>query len=129
MKFVILIGTGLLALVWTAFIALSAALADWLANQGGQLQGGLLAVSQWPMPPWVALWTDPAVAETLRASVVWTLDLAAALMPWILPLLAWIAPVLWIIWGFGLLALLVLASLGILLLGRSRRRSPRPRYA
>ncbi|QDL54273.1 hypothetical protein [Rhodoferax aquaticus] len=128
MKIVILIGTGLLALVWTAFIALSAAVADWLASQGGQLPGGLYALGQWPMPPWVALWIDPALAETLRASVVWALDLAAALMPWILPLLAWVAPVLWVIWGLGLVALLVLAGLGVFLLGRLRRRSPRPRY-
>lgn len=122
MKIALAIGTATLALLWTGFIALSAALADWLAGQGGQLQGGLQALAQWPLPPWIALWTDPAAAEAIRATIVWSLEMLAALMPWITPLLDWVAPLLWVVWAFGMVGLVVLAAVGFLLIGRVRKR-------
>ena len=70
MKILFASGTALLALLWTLFIAVSAALADWLAGQGGQLQGGMQALAEWPMPPWIGLWLDPALAEALREDLV-----------------------------------------------------------
>jgi hypothetical protein len=124
MKIAIALGSVLLALIWTGFIAVCAALADWIAGQGGQLQGGMQTLSQWPMPPWVALWVDPALAETIRASVIWSVEVITALMPWITPMLEWVAPLLWVIWAVGLLALVAIAALGLLIVGRLRR-SPR----
>lgn len=129
MKIVLALGTALLAIFWTVFIAICAALADWLAGQGGQLQGGLQTITQLPMPPWIALWVDPALAETVRASVIWSIEVITALMPWIVPLLEWIAPLLWVIWGFGMFALVVLAVIGLLVIGRLRRRPRVVRYA
>lgn len=122
MKIALALGTATLALLWTGFIALSAALADWLAGQGGQLQGGLQALAQWPLPPWIALWTDPAAAEAIRATIVWSVELFAAAMPWITPLLDWVAPLLWVIWAFGMVGLVALAAVGLLLIGRMRKR-------
>lgn len=122
MKIALALGTATLALLWTGFIALSAALADWLAGQGGQLQGGLQALAQWPLPPWIALWTDPAAAEAIRATIVWSVEMLAALMPWITPLLDWVAPLLWVVWAFGMVGLVVLAVVGLLLIGRMRKR-------
>ena len=129
MKILFASGTALIALLWTVFIAVSAALADWLAGQGGQLQGGMQALAQWPMPPWIGLWLDPALAEALRASVVWTVEALTAFMPWIVPLLEWVAPLLWVIWAIGMVILVVLAGLGLLLISRLRRRAPPARFA
>jgi len=123
MKIALAIGTAFLALLWTGFIALSAALADWVAGQGGQLQGGLQTIVQWPLPPWIALWTDPATAEAVRATIVWSVEMLGAAMPWITPLLDWVAPLLWVIWAFGMLGLVVLAAVGLLLIGRMRKRA------
>jgi hypothetical protein len=129
MKILFASGTALLALLWTLFIAVSAALADWLAGQGGQLQGGMQALAQWPMPPWIGLWLDPALAEALRASVVWTVEALTAFMPWIMPLLEWVAPLLWVIWALGMAMLVALAGVGLFLISRLRRRAPPARYA
>ena len=123
MKIALSIGTVLLALLWTGFIGISATLADWVAGQGGQLQGGLQTIAQWPIPPWIALWTDPATAEAVRATIVWSVEMLAVAMPWITPLLDWVAPLLWVIWFFGIVVLVVLAGLGLLLIGRLRKRS------
>jgi hypothetical protein len=129
MKILFASGTALLALLWTLFIAVSAALADWLAGQGGQLQGGMQALAQWPMPPWIGLWLDPALAEALRASVVWTVEALTAFMPWIMPLLEWVAPLLWVIWALGMAMLVALAGVGLFLISRLRRRASPARYA
>ena len=56
-------------MLWTGFIGLSAALASWVAGQGVDLQGGLQTIAQWPLPPWIALWTDAGTAEAVRALV------------------------------------------------------------
>jgi len=129
MKILLALGTALIALLWTVFIAVSAALADWLAGQGGQLQGGMQALTQWPMPAWIGLWLDPALAETLRASVVWAAEALTAFMPWVVPLLEWVAPLLWVIWAIGVALLMALAGVGLFLIGRLQRRAPPARYA
>jgi hypothetical protein len=131
MKIALAIGTAFLALLWTGFIALSAALANWVAGQGVDLQGGLQTIAQWPLPPWIALWTDAGTAEAVRASIVWSVEMLGAVMPWITPLLDWVAPLLWVIWAFGMVALVVLAAVGLLLIGRMRKRATiaRTRYA
>ncbi|TAH09688.1 MAG: hypothetical protein EAZ11_14240 [Curvibacter sp.] len=123
MKIALAIGSVLLALLWTGFIGISAALADWVAGQGGQLQGGLQTIAQWPIPPWIALWTDPATAEAVRATIVWSVEMLAVAMPWITPLLDWVGPLLWVIWFLGVVVLVVLAGLGLLLIGRISKRS------
>ncbi|WP_296493374.1 hypothetical protein [Rhodoferax sp.] len=123
MKILLVLGTAVVALLWTVFIAVSAALADWLAGQGGQLQGGMQALTQWPMPAWIGLWLDPALAETLRASVVWSVEALAAFMPWIVPLLEWVAPLLWVIWAIAMAVLVALAGVGLFVIGRLRGRA------
>lgn len=110
-------------------MALSVSLVDWLAGQGGQLQSGMQTISQWPLPPWTSLWLDPAWMEALRASMVWTVEVFAAWTPWIAPVLDWIAPILWGIWALGMAGLVVLAGLGLWLVGRLRRPRPQARYA
>ena len=80
--------------------------------------GGLQTLSQWPMPAWVALWVDPALLEPIKAMMVWGLDLLVTATPWLTPLLAWVAPLLWIVWAVVMLLLLVAAVGGHWLLGK-----------
>jgi hypothetical protein len=69
------------------------------------------------------LWTDAGTAEAVRATIVWSVEMLAAVMPWITPLLDWVAPLLWVIWAFGMVGLVVLAAVGLLLIGRRRKRA------
>ena len=64
-----------------------------------------------------------------RASVVWTVEALTAFMPWIVPLLEWVAPLWWVIWAIGMVILVVLAGLGLLLISRLRGRTPPARFA
>jgi hypothetical protein len=112
---------ALLALLWTGFIGISAALADWVLSQGGQLQGGLHSIAQWPLPAWVTLWFDPAAAEMVHAATVWLLESLTRLMPWILPILGWVAPLLWVVWALGMAALVIAAAIGWWLIARVRQ--------
>jgi hypothetical protein len=68
------------------------------------------------------------VAEVFRATVIWLVEIITAVMPWILPLLEWVAPLLWVIWSVGILALVAAAALGLLFVSRSRRRPRTVRY-
>lgn len=120
MKFLLWAGTGLVALLWTLLIAIMASLANWMAGSADQAVGGLQAISQWPMPAWLALWVDPALLEPIKAMVVWGMDLLVTATPWLTPLLGWVAPVLWFVWGVVMLLLLGIAVGGHLLVGRLR---------
>ena len=65
MKLLIWAGAVVVALLWTGMIAVMASLATWLVGSADQAVGGLQAISQWPMPAWLALWVDPALLERL----------------------------------------------------------------
>jgi len=118
MKLLMWAGTGLVALLWTLIIAIMASLANWLAGSADQTAGGLQAISQWPVPAWLALWVDPALLEPIKAMVVWGMDLLVTAGPWLTPLLDWVAPLLWVVWAMVMLLLLAIAVGGHLLVGK-----------
>lgn len=118
MKLLMWAGTGLVALLWTLMIAIMASLANWLAGSADQTAGGLQAISQWPVPAWLALWVDPALLEPIKAMVVWGMDLLVTAGPWLTPLLDWVAPLLWVVWAMVMLLLLAIAVGGHLLVGK-----------
>lgn len=120
MKLLMWAGTGLVALLWTLMIAIMASLASWLAVSADQAVGGLQAISQWPVPPWLALWVDPALLESIKPMVVWGLDLLVNALPWLTPFLGWVSPLLWVVWAVVMLLLLAIAAGGHLLVGRLR---------
>lgn len=108
--------TALLAALWTGFVALAHRLTGWLI---GALDAGPAAdLPLPPLPDWLALWID---AEALAAWRVFGMDLLqwlGAVLPSGDALMAWIGPLLWVGWGFGLLALLAVAGLLHWLVGR-----------
>jgi hypothetical protein len=120
MKLLMWASTALVALLWTLMVAVTASLANWLAGSADQAVGGLQAISQGPTPAWLALWLDPALLEPLKAMVVWGMDLLVTATPWLTPLLAWVAPLLWVVWAVVMLLLLAMAVGGHLLVGRLR---------
>ena len=120
MKLLIWASAVVVALLWTLMIAVMASLTTWLVGSADQAVGGLQAISQWPMPAWLALWVDPALLEPVKAMVAGGMDLLVTATPWLTPLLAWIAPLLWVVWALVMVLLLVIAVAGHLLVGKLR---------
>ena len=118
MKALLWTGTGLVALLWTLVVAVVASLANWLVGSADQAVGGLQTMSQWPVPAWVSLWMDPALLEPIKAMVAWGMDALVTATPWLTPVLAWVAPLLWVVWAIVMLLLVVLAVGGHLLVGK-----------
>lgn len=97
-----------LAALWTGLAALLAQLTDWLsaAMASGAAGSALDQIGQWPVPAWLAPWVDPAWVETMQASVLEWLQWLSAVMPAIGGLMGWISPLVWLLWGLGLVVLL-----------------------
>ena len=99
---------AVLAAFWTGLAALLAQLTDWLsaAMASGAAGSALDQIGQWPMPAWLAPWVDPAWVETMQASVLEWLQWLSAAMPAIGGLMGWISPLVWLLWGLGLVVVL-----------------------
>jgi hypothetical protein len=99
---------AVLAACWTGLAALLAQLTDWLsaAMASGAAGSALDQIGQWPVPAWLAPWVDPAWVETMQASVLEWLQWLSAAMPAIGGLMGWISPLVWLLWGLGLVVLL-----------------------
>jgi len=122
MKALIWIVAAVLALCWTGFVAVSAALLSWAGEaiaSGGVADWGR-AASQWPVPEWIALWIDPGLVRALQEAVRWGLDMMGGTLPAAGTLVGWLAPLAWVAWGFGMVLLLALAAGGHWLAGRQR---------
>jgi hypothetical protein len=79
-------------------------------------------MAQWPLPDWLALWMPPGVIEPLIAGISEMLGSVVTATSWIAPMLGWLLPVIWVIWGLVLALMLVLAGGAHLLFGRSKPR-------
>ena len=113
--------TVLAFVVWTAGMAATAGLAQWLAAQLPQWVGGMPPATQWPWPNWLSLWLDPALLQALQSFLVWSLEVLRLIAP-TLEGLGWVLVAgVWLAWGLGALALLGLALVGHVLIGRRRR--------
>lgn len=123
MKLLIWVVTGFLALLWTGAAAMLAAAVNWLAaSSADPALRGAQAMAQWPVPEWLAVWMPTGVLEALRASITELLDVLVTATSWIAPLLGWLSPVVWIVWGLVLALMLALAGGAHLLAGRGKPR-------
>jgi hypothetical protein len=119
---------ALLALFWTGGAALAAWLVHWAAQalaDGGAVAAGREFASL-PVPQWIAPWVDPALVQAARSALLWTMEAARDLLPLAGSAAQWLAPVVWVVWGLGLLVLLAAAGGLHLVLRRLR---PRERAA
>lgn len=113
---------GLLAAIWTGGALVAAALTRWGADliaAGGVTELGR-SLAQWPVPPWVAPWVDTAWIQAVQQAFLWSVDTLGQALPWLGSAVGWLTPFVWVLWGLGVIALLLLAGFAHLLLGRAR---------
>lgn len=126
MRIAIWVVFGLLALLWTGGAFVSAQLTQWIAQAlaSGEAASVGRELAQWPVPQWLALWVDTAWLEALQSALLWTLETLQEALPLLGSALGWLVPLVWLLWGLGLVALMLLAGLAQLLLGRARKALP-----
>jgi uncharacterized membrane protein len=110
MKILIWAITAVVALLGTVLVAVMASAVGWL---GDNMAGGadwVKQLAQVPVPVWLSSFLDPAMVEWVRTASVGVISAVAAGLPWLAPLLAWVAPVLWVIWLILLICLMGLAG-------------------
>ncbi len=123
MKFLIWGVTALVALAGTLLVAVMASAVGWL---GDNMAGGadwVKQLTQVPVPAWLSLYLEPAMMEWVRAASVGALGAVATGLPWLAPMLGWVAPALWVVWLIVLVCLLALASGLHYAVGRRRSRA------
>ena len=109
---------ALVAVLWSAGIAVLASASGWLARSADQAAGSVKGLGELTLPAWVDTWLDPAWREVLVAFTVGSQEALAWVTPWVGPVLEWVAPLLWVVWGFGMVGLLLLAVGGQFLIGK-----------
>lgn len=115
--------TVLLAALWTVFVALAHQLTGWLlsAIDAGTVAQVASTVGDAPLPPlpdWLSPWLDTAWLGTMQAFAVDLVQWLGSVLPSGDTLMVWIGPLLWVVWGMGLLTLLAVAGLLHWLAGR-----------
>jgi len=124
MKLLIWALTGFLALLWTGAAAMLAAAVNWLASSAADpALRGAQGMAQWPVPEWIGVWMPAGVLDQLRLGITEMLDFLVTATSWIAPMLGWLPPVIWIVWGLVLALMLAMAGGAHLLAGRGK---PRP---
>ena len=101
----------LLAGLWTALVAASAALVDWVATAMGSGRVGELAsgAADWPVPAWL---------KALQASGVVLVQWLAERSPSLSGVLDWLTPLMWMVWGLVFVVIFVAALALHWLVGR-----------
>jgi hypothetical protein len=108
------------ALAWTGGAWVAAGLTEWGAQalaSGAAMEAGR-AAAQWPVPPWVELWIDPAWVAAAQESVRWTLDALGHLLPAVGSVGPWLVAAVWVLWAVGMVGGLLIGVLGHLALRR-----------
>ncbi|MFP5468010.1 MAG: hypothetical protein ACLGG8_10900 [Gammaproteobacteria bacterium] len=120
MRIAIWLVTALLATLWTGLAMASVSLTGWLLSVAGSAPTGELAgmVGQWPVPAWLAPWVDAAWLQAAQASLVELVRWLGEVMPSAGSLMAWISPLVWVLWALGMFGLLLVAGLLHWLTGR-----------
>jgi hypothetical protein len=114
--------------LWTGMTFLTIHLVDWIAQNFGSTTlptdlGGVLETI--PVPPWLALWLDPAWIQSIQSSLVGFIEAVTQAVPYFASAIGWLSPLIWAIWGLGTLLLLVLAIAGHWLAGLFQSSEPR----
>jgi hypothetical protein len=112
-----------LALFWTGLVALAAEAARWIASglASGQVKDFASGAAQWPIPDWLSSWLDPQWMQLLQSSLLYVLNMAADLSPQLSSVVSWMVPLIWVVWGIGVLSLLGLTGGAHWMIGRLQR--------
>ena len=124
MKALIWVVFVLAILMWTGATVLVVNVLEWSAQQLSKGSPALLetATSNIAIPIWMSPWLDPSSWATIFMSIQAMLAGTASAFPFLGSMIGWLAPVVWIIWGLGVLGLVALAIVGTVLLKRYRMR-------
>lgn len=100
--------------IWTGMTLLTVHLVDWIAQTFGTTLPTDLGpvLSTIPVPPWLALWIDPAWIQSIQSNLVGFIETMTQTAPYFASAINWISPLLWVFWGLGALLLLGLAIAG-----------------
>lgn len=111
MKLALWLVVGLAAIVWTGGAFLAAELTEWAVQAlgSGQAEGLAKGVAQWPVPQWVSLWINPALIQEMQSAVLWIVEVLSDSMPLVESALGWLVTIVWLLWGLGLVAMLLVA--------------------
>jgi hypothetical protein len=111
MKIAVWVIFSVVTLLWTVGTFIAVKLTQWgtglLAN--GNIDPLSRGVAEWPLPQGLPLWLDPAMIQTLQQSALLSLDALRDAMPNMSMLMGWLVPIIWGVWGFGLICLVALA--------------------
>jgi len=110
--------------IWTGMTLLTVYLVDWIVQSfGSTLPTDLgVALDTIPVPPWLAVWIDPAWIQSIQAGLVGLIEGVTQTVPYFASAVGWLAPLIWAIWGLGALALFILAIAGHWLVGSFSKR-------
>ena len=123
MKILIWVITALVALFGTLLVAVIAFTVDWLSDNMAGGADWVNQLAQVPVPAWLSLYLDPAMMAWVNTASVGVITSVATGLPWLAPMLGWVAPVLWVMWLIVLVGLLVLAGGLHYAVGRRRKNS------
>lgn len=117
----------LLLVFWTGGTLLLTELTEWGARQLASGEAAALgeAVAQWPVPGWISVWVDAAWIQAAQGGLTWALQALHGALPLLGSAVGWIVPFIWVLWGLGVVLVLMLASGAHLLLGRLQPAQPR----
>lgn len=122
MKIAVWIIFSVIALLWTAGTFIAVKLTQWgtalLAS--GNLEALRGGVAQWPMPEGLPPWFDPTMIGILQQYALLSLEALQQAMPAMSMMMGWLVPLIWAVWGMGLLGLGVLAGGAHWLVGQFR---------
>ena len=109
--------------LWTGMTLLTVQLVDWIVQSfGSTLPTDLGAVlSTIPVPPWLAIWIDTTWIQAIQSSLVGLIEGITQTVPYLASAIGWLSPLIWAIWGLGVLVLLILAVAGLWLIGSFRK--------
>lgn len=100
------------ALLWTLVAWIGASLIEFtlplLASEPVLSSGR--AVTELPVPSWLAVWIDPAWLRAAQGGLAWALEALQGAGPGLQSAARVLVPVVWIAWGVGL-ALMAVAAL------------------
>ena len=112
MKVAVWVVFGVLTLLWTTGTFIAVKLTQWgtqlLAT--GNVDQLIRGVAQWPTPEGLPIWFDPATILTLQQMALFSLETLRNAMPYMSTMMGWLVPVIWAVWGLGLLCLLAMAG-------------------
>jgi len=103
---------GIVTLLWTAGTFIAVKLTQWgttllASGNMGPLSRG---VAEWPLPQGLPLWLDPAMIQMLQQYVLLSLEAMRDALPYMSMMMGWLVPLIWAVWGFGLVFLVALAG-------------------